>query len=574
MKLALSVILFTILVIIGKSAMAQDWSSEAELPGTKVCKEINSVEVCFADGDRSNIYSLELNELQVALEAGSGHALSYPVSSTGLRVPFRPLKNYFESESTSPLRKLIFRITKMFSPFKSLGELFAWMGLNEYPQNSDENGPNIIAEMGRLEEYRMGTTIGGDPHAEYLTFSCAGCHSADLFGKKIMGMTTRFPRANEAFIAGKKALGLLPTIVFSTMTGANRDETEIYAKAKEDIKHVGMKKPLNLGLDTSLAQVGLSLARRELDDYATKSRYFSRHPRKNQLETKPADSKPAVWWNLKYKTRWLSDGSILSGNPIYTNFLWNEIGRGIDLKNLEQWFKSNQNTIKDLTAYVFATKAPQYEHFFPGEIDIELAREGQKLFRQNCMACHGDYIKGWEEADHNNYADQLKTTKVWYHTSTPVINVGTDLNRAKGMNYFADDLNRLKISKTIGTVVKPQMGYVPPPLVGIWARWPYFHNNSAPSLYAVLTPDFKRPKFYIAAPAEDPELDFDKVKNGYPSAEKIREPYRSDREYFYDTTRTGMSNKGHTTRILLNNEGQEKFSHEDKLKIIEYLKTL
>src|SRR5690606_32227603 len=134
---------------------------------------------------------------------------------------------------------------------------------------------------------------------------------------------------------------------------------------------------------------------------------------KNKLEKIPADSKPAVWWNLKYKTRWLLDGSVVSGNPIYTNILWNEIGRGADLKELEEWFANNQQTIDELTSYVFAAKAPLFNDFFPNQIDIELAKKGEKLFLNNCSGCHGIYQKGWSQEDHQSlsYQDNIKTIK-------------------------------------------------------------------------------------------------------------------------------------------------------------------
>jgi len=49
-----------------------------------------------------------------------------------------------------------------------------------------------------------------------------------------------------------------------------------------------------------------------------------------------ADSKPAVWWGLKYKNRWLSDGSVVSGNPIFTNIIWNELVTLNDLTDLKK----------------------------------------------------------------------------------------------------------------------------------------------------------------------------------------------------------------------------------------------
>src|SRR5690606_37539105 len=152
--------------------------------------------------------------------------------------------------------------------------------------------------------------------------------------------------------------------------------------------------------DTSLSQVALSLAKRNKDAYATFNPLLERFPRKERLSHFVADSKPAVWWDLKYKTRWLSDGSVVSGNPVYTNFLWNEIGRGTDLKELDRWLDANPDVIKELTTAVFSTDAPRITDFFPVErIRIDRAQAGQRHFEKTCAGCHGTYVKKWELPD-------------------------------------------------------------------------------------------------------------------------------------------------------------------------------
>ena len=83
------------------------------------------------------------------------------------------------------------------------------------------------------------------------------------------------------------------------------------------------------------------------------------------------------------------------------------------------------------------------------------------------------------------------------------------------MKHFADDLNRLAISKWMKTVVIPQEGYVPPPLVGIWARYPYLHNNSIPTLCDLLTPAAKRTKKFYQGTSIDPKTDFDPACVGF-----------------------------------------------------------
>lgn len=551
-------------------AAEPDWSEQARLPGVASCEVIHRHEICLVDGNRQNIYNLQPEQWSAMVQAGAKHAVSYPVEITRLQLPKTSMQKFFTSSDQSPMRRFIFSLAKKLTRFRSFEDIFDWLGLNKYPQTQQSEAPNLIPTLQGFETTAMGVTSFNHEGHQGITISCAGCHSSDLFGVKVMGLTNRFSRANEAFILGKKALSKTPALLFKTIFNPVPQDLKIFEESKKAMSYVRLKKPLALGLDTSLAQVGLSLAARADDEYASLKRVA---PRRSALNSIPADSKPAVWWNLKYKTKWLSDGSVLSGNPIHTNFIWNEIGRGQDLEQLENWFRVNQKKVRELTAYVFSTEAPQYNDFFPGEINISLAKKGQQIFLNNCKGCHGVYEKGWDLSNEIAYEEKIQTTKVRYHQRTIVKNVGTDSYRAKGMRYFYQDLNKLKISQQTGIVVQPQNGYVPPPLVGIWSRYPYLHNNSVPTLYDLLTPDFDRPQTYISVPAIDKRIDFDTQKVGYPSPARIRPQYRENPEYFFNSKRKGMSNRGHTT-MLLHEDGTPKFDHQKKLQLIEFLKTL
>lgn len=567
--------LIAILLIIIQSPYTHsqpDWSSDSSLPGQQKCFVSHGNEVCMRDGNRANIYLQDEAQFMHSIEKGARYALDYPVEVTKLKLPKKAMDKFFESDSRSLIRRFIFKIAKTLSNFKNFQDFFKWMGLNAYPRNEMELGPNLIPDMGSLEKYPMGVSVfHSESSYPSMTFSCAACHSADLFGVKVLGMTNRFPRANETFILGKKALMSSNKLLFKLMVGADKEDLVTYQTSRDAIKYVDHKAPLALGLDTSLAQVGLSLALRNKDAYATKPKRIKK--RENALNYFPADSKPAVWWNLKYKTKWLSDASIRSGNPVHTNFLWNEIGRGADLEELEKWLIDNSQKVQDLTAYVFQTKAPRYDDFFPKGINIHLAKKGEQLFLNNCSSCHGIYEKGWNQNESSTRAELLATTKTWYHEKTIIRDVGTDPYRRKGMSYFANDLNRLSISKSIGTYVSEQKGYVPPPLIGIWARWPYFHNNSVPTLYDVISPSHKRPKHYIAVPAQSKQQDFDNIKNGYPAKNLIKAEYKKDKKYFFDSNKKGLSNMGHT-KMLLDANGEEKFTHSEKIELIHFLKSL
>jgi mono/diheme cytochrome c family protein len=540
--------------------LAQDWSRQVEV-----------------HSPRENLYQLPPEAFEKKVMAGRKHALFYPVTVSDLAIPYGPLKSFFETPPNDPVRKLLFKLAKVVSPFKNMDQVFNWLGVHKYPETIQLETPNPLPLLSAQEkELPMGATLFHTPDGDGLTFGCAACHSSDLFGVKVLGLTNRFPRANEFFRQGATLAPYVNSFVFRDLLQATEGERQILVRAKHNLKFVGTKKPVSVGLDTSLAQVALSLAKRDKDEYASRTERARRFPRHNKLNTMVADSKPAVWWNLKYKNRWLSDGSIVSGNPVHTNFLWNEIGRGTDLKVLEKWMLDNNDTIEALTAAVFASKPPRYEKFF-GEnaIDIKKAQRGQEHYIQSCQKCHGTYEKGWDQthAQQLTKNELIQNVKVTYHIQTPVKDVGTDPGRYLGMKEFASDLNRLAISQAIGAVVEPQKGYVPPPLDGIWSRWPYFHNNSIPNLCALLTPGPKRPVTYVAGPAKNRDTDFDQECVGYPLDDKAPAAWKKDPDFFYDSRKEGLSNRGHDDRIFIK-DGEEIYSQAQKLELIEFLKTL
>ena len=110
-------------------------------------------------------------------------------------------------------------------------------------------------------------------------------------------------------------------------------------------------------------------------------------------------------------------------------------------------------------------------------------------------------------------------------------------------------------------------------LVGIWARFPYFHNNSAPSLCAVLTRSSARPKVWFAGEPIVRGQDFDEACNGYPLGSKTPVAWKKNRAAQMDTRREGLGNQGHDEGIFLNN-GQEILTPANKSDLIFFLQTL
>lgn len=561
MKIKVSILFVIIANIIPALSFAfePDWSQGTPIPQT----------------GRSNIYQWSQADLQSFTNSGKLHAQIYPVTVTGILPPYRPIRNLIEENPQNPFKKWLQKIIVNLSGYKSFDDVLKYLGLHEYPKHSDTGPYQVPYPHGIRPSERMGFGVIERNQAQGFTFSCAACHSANLFGKTILGMTNRFPRANEFFLKAKGIVPLIDPEIFQAYTGATDAETVLFKETRQHLQAVDLKKPIALGLDTSLAQVSLSLNRRARDGYASYSKWYETFQRPDAyLDDKPADSKPAVWWNVKYKNRWLSDGSVLSGNPIFTNLIWNEIGRGADLRELESWLAQNPRIIQELTTAVFASEAPHITDFFPAEkIDLGRAKAGEKIFNQNCAKCHGHYDKAWSLADSQNLTlkEQLKTVEVRYRENTLVVDVGTDPYRRQGMKSL-EKLNNLKISQKNNIVIKAQDGYVPPPLVGIWARWPYFHNNSIPNLCTLLTPGPQRPKKYYSGEAHNKETDFDFACNGYPLDDKTPKSWKT-KLHLYDTNLRGMSNLGHDQKIFIR-EGKEILTAEDKRNLIQFLQTL
>lgn len=517
---------------------------------------------------RVNPFHLPAEQYEKVKAAGQWHLHSYPIEYSAL-LPQRAIDKILQNDFKNPLVRVLQSLVLSRLPYRSFSQVTEWLGFNKFPLESI-HVPDTHETPGYL-----GMEIKERYGAKGGIVSCAYCHSSTLFGKTIVGLTNRFPRANEFFLQSAAVFTRTPRELYRTYTKSSDGEMKIFDELRASLKMTNGKKPLALGLDTSLAQVSLSLRKRNSDAWATRNPHFEKYPRPDFLDTNPADSKPAVWWNVKYKNRWLSDGSMISGNPTLTNLLWNEIGRGGDLQQLDRWIKQNGQIIAEMATAVFSVEAPRITDFFSeNQIDVKSAQRGEGLFNESCARCHGHYLKNWSrtEFDSASPMDRIKTYQVQYKKITQVKDVGTDPNRYLGMKSL-EKLNELEISKNNGIVIQSQKGYVPPPLVGIWARWPYLHNNSVSSLCELLTPAPQRRKVFFQGPPVDQGRDFDFECNGYPSPEAAPAEWKTRPEYVYDTRIRGMGNAGHDVGIFIKN-GHEILSAQDKRDLIRFLQTL
>jgi mono/diheme cytochrome c family protein len=189
---------------------------------------------------------------------------------------------------------------------------------------------------------------------------------------------------------------------------------------------------------------------------------------------------------------------------------------------------------------------------YPFKIERLKAERGEKIFAQSCQKCHGVHNRDFEG---NPIYDSPK--------HIPLRVVKTDSERLDALTdelYTLIDKNPL--SEYIQSWRREEHGYVAPKLWGVWSRFPYLHNASVPTVYDLLSDPSTRPKQFSLKAAGERER-FDEVKLGL-----TRKDHDLFKRRLYDTTLKGQSNQGHYF------ESFKKLTHDNKLELIEYLKTL
>jgi mono/diheme cytochrome c family protein len=232
----------------------------------------------------------------------------------------------------------------------------------------------------------------------------------------------------------------------------------------------------------------------------------------------------------------------------------------IDLVNLLSPFHSGEHIKKqeavfaDILAFLHSIETPKY----PFAVDTRIAEEGRTVFNQHCSRCHGTY--GPDGKYPNRIVDLAKIG------TDPVL---AETVSGKNLEYF----NKSWLAQQVGPdgqryQLTDHHGYQAPPLDGIWATAPYFHNGSVPTVYHVLNSK-ARPKIYTRSFRTAKE-DYDPVKLGWKIQELTKSPDAAapgiERRKVYDTTQRGRGNGGHRFG--------DELTEEERLAVIEYLKTL
>lgn len=215
---------------------------------------------------------------------------------------------------------------------------------------------------------------------------------------------------------------------------------------------------------------------------------------------------------------------------------WDGSNNSLEERNLSAALAGGANedsldhaSIQRVAAWSLVMPPPQY----PFEVNHGLVAAGKELFQSRCASCHSPEGRSYGEV-------------------VPIAELGTDRQR---LDLFSNEL--VKNFATVGKGKPWQFrhyrksdGYANVALDGIWARAPYLHNGSVPSLFDLLTPPAERPAhFYRGCDIFDADRVGFVCKDGF----------------LFVTTETGNGNGGHTygTDLML----------AERRAIVEFLKT-
>jgi mono/diheme cytochrome c family protein len=187
--------------------------------------------------------------------------------------------------------------------------------------------------------------------------------------------------------------------------------------------------------------------------------------------------------------------------------------------------------------WIWTLPPPKY----PFPVDPVLAAKGDKLYERHCAECHA--------------FDGSRTGRV-----QPIAEIATDPHRLNSytLEFAANQYTLYPDSRYRFTHFKKTGGYANQPLDGIWARAPYLHNGSVPTIRDLLEPPQHRPRSFYRG---DDLYDQRKLGFAYDTPEA-----GGRRLFLFDTAVPGNGNGGH--------EYGTQLSDEDKAALVEYLKTL
>ena len=393
------------------------------------------------------------------------------------------------------------------------------------------SGGNSAADLGRTGDSQgipfQFNVVEAPNGVKVVAPTCLNCHAEKLNGQLIVGLGSNTADHTYDHAENFRAADFAVQLRF----GKNSPEWEAYYPLSRGYKAVGPYIQTKVRGPNPADKIFAALAAyRKADDLS-----WLDQP---QFEV-PTDVVPTdvpAWWLLKKKNALYYNGlgigdfarlSSASGMLVMAD---SAEARRIDEKMV------------DLIAWIRTLEPPAY----PFPIDAGLAARGKVIFEKTCSECHGSY---GDDAEYPNYVvdlDVVGTDSLLAYTYRRYPEYSDWYNRS----WFAQGPN--------GAQLRPNWGYVAPPLDGVWATAPYLHNGSVPTIDDLLNSP-QRPGYWKRS---FDNADYDPAKLGW---RYTVEPSKTDNTT-YATSLPGYGNGGHTFG--------DKLSGEERKAVLEYLKGL
>ena len=298
--------------------------------------------------------------------------------------------------------------------------------------------------------------------------------------------------------------------------------------------------------------------------------------------------KPQPWTNYKYKTAGTEGHGLYVDGGFDVNVADVTYAMAISRNHLGADYAEAREVFRQCVPEYFETlSTPRYP--FIADVSEKKADAGHAVFMETCARCHGDFTKTGPKAyELVNFPNKLVDHE----------ELGTDSLRITGVF----DMNAEEKKRFLSGSVTTTHRYVAPPLVGIWARGPYLHNASVPTIYNLLKSSTRPRKYSMRPSSTDPD-NYDQARIGWKFLDESskthqeileqmeREPYlrvfdpdwRSPEQWEalkraladiqhleVDPTKpelyTGMLNTGHTFG--------DDLTEEQRIEVLEFLKCL
>jgi len=346
------------------------------------------------------------------------------------------------------------------------------------------------------------------------SLTCLSCHGGKVEGKPIAGL-------GNSHFAFKT---LTNEIIRAWMLGGGKPQPWQISR---------LTAPLGLTNGTTDAQVfSVQLTALRDDDLNLNMKNTMPIFEHHDLDAPP-------FWNVRKKKRLYIDGFAEKTPRTIMQFVLYPNNTGDTVKAWESDFA-------DVLTWIESVEPPKYT----GKIDEALAARGAVAYNRVCADCHGENGRDGKYPEKRIPIDVLGTDPLRL-TGMPV-----EHRRRFGVGWFGEGGKR--------TVVAEPDGYVAPPLDGVWASAPYFHNGSVPTLWHVLHPA-KRPAVWLRS--ED-GYDHQRVGLEVVTFDNLPPDVRSDveRRRYFDTRLPGKSAAGH--------DFPDQLTEDEKTAVLEYLKSL